>query len=556
MRFSRIFHAQCATLFAAIILSACSDFSEIPLNGAAGYANFLPEPLNESWTRSAPQTMAADVTLFGGGISTNAKYEKEDETCIITITGGAPMMSGVSSTFSNPAVAGITGGLMDHVGDEPVFIKGDGEIQALASNTLIQVTGACSEESKLAYVAQTDVAGLRNVVTEAAEPEDQTERALATIESGPGRIEWDRTFGGPDSDWAYAMTGTRDGGLVTAGRTESKGAGREDVWIVRVDGSGTLVWDRTFGGGAIDRARAIVETRDGGLAIAGATESKGEGEYDAWVIKLDADGALMWDHTFGGDATDWASALVETRNGDLAVGAYTQATSDEEFDFWVLKLNSDGALLWDRTFGGAKIDWANAIAELQDGSLAVAGHTESKGAGGADMWLLKLDVQGNLLWDRTFGGVGRDFATAVGDTRDGGLIVAGPIESESTKVDIRVVKLNTQGDVVWDHTFGGGDDDWVRAVMETKDGGHAAAGYRMSDDGGLYDAWVLKLDRNGALLWDQTYGSAANEWARALIELPDGSLALGGDNWSKGAGKSDVWVIKLVPDAAVTKSQD
>ena len=274
------------------------------------------------------------------------------------------------------------------------------------------------------------------------------------------------------------------------------------------------------------------------------------------MIKLDADGALMWDHTFGGDATDWASALVETRNGDLAVGAYTQATSDEEFDFWVLKLNSDGALLWDRTFGGAKIDWANAIAELQDGSLAVAGHTESKGAGGADMWLLKLDVQGNLLWDRTFGGVGRDFATAVGDTRDGGLIVAGPIESESTKVDIRVVKLNTQGDVVWDHTFGGGDDDWVRAVMETKDGGHAAAGYRMSDDGGLYDAWVLKLDRNGALLWDQTYGSAANEWARALIELPDGSLALGGDNWSKGAGKSDVWVIKLVPDAAVTKSQD
>ncbi len=541
MRFEKIPPALNFLLLTTLFLGACSNLSDDSLVGEASYASYLPQPLDASWTMSAPQTRKADATLFGGGTSTSAIYRKDDNSCVITITANAPMMRGVSNTFSNPAVAEVTGGRLDHVGDEPVLIKQDGEVQALASNTFIQYTGTCSKNAKLAYVARTDIEGLRNAATA-----DGNQAADSNGSRIKGLI-WDRTFGGPDSDWAYAMTGTSDGGLVTAGRTESKGAGREDVWIVRVDGDGNLIWDRTFGGPAIDRARGIVETQDGGLAIAGATESKGKGDYDAWVIKLNAAGALVWDRTFGGPSTDWASAIVETSDGGLAIGAYTQPSPDEEFDFWVIRLDADGSTIWERSFGGEGLDWANAIAELQDGSLAVAGHTESKGAGGADMWLLNLDATGVLLWERTFGGPGRDFATAVGATRDGGVVVAGPVEPGETKVDIQLVKLDANGEVVWDRTFGGPNDDWVRAVKETQDGGHAAAGYRMSDDGGLYDAWILKLDRNGALVWDQTFGDDGNEWTRALVELPDGTLALGGDNWSKGAGKSDVWVLKLAP---------
>lgn len=528
----------------ATLLACCFT---IAMSGAhadvdSGFAEFLPAPLSDDWHRSAPLTTVPDTQMLAGGMSTHAEYTKDNETCIVTITGDAPMMQGVSMSFSNPAVASMEGGRMKRIGTERVLITQDGEVQAMANNYLSQYTGNCSEENKLAYVAQTDFDGLRNFLSR------QTPAAKHQLASPGAALEWDRTFGGPASDWAYAMTGTHDGGLAAAGRTESKGAGREDAWVVRVDGSGRQLWDKTFGGKAVDRARAIIATRDGGLAVAGATESKGAGPFDAWVLKLDAAGELVWDRHFGGDATDWASALVETDDGGLAVAAYTQASAEEPFDFWVIKLDADGAQIWDRKFGGNATDWASAIAEMNDGSLAVVGHTESHGAGDADMWVLKLSANGELLWDRTFGGIARDYASAVFASGDGGLLVAGQTESRGAGgVDIRLVKLDTEGEPVWDRTFGGAQDDWVRAIIETRDGGHAAAGYTMSQGAGLYDVWVLKFDHNGQLVWESTFGGSGNEWARALVETPDGGLATAGDTWSKGQGKSDVWLLKITP---------
>ena len=216
----------------------------------------------------------------------------------------------------------------------------------------------------------------------------------------------------------------------------------------------------------------------------------------------------------------------------------------------MIKLDGNGELQWDRTFGAAAIDWASAITELTDGGIGVVGHTESKGAGGADMWVLKLDRDGALLWDRTFGGNERDYAATVGATQDGGLVVAGPTESYGAGlVDIRVLKLDAQGDVMWDHIFGGADSDWARAVVETQDGGHAVAGYTMSKGEGLFDFWILKLDKQGELQWDRTFGGEGNEWARALVEMPDGGLAMAGDTWSNGEDQSDIWVVKIAPDA-------
>jgi hypothetical protein len=343
------------------------------------------------------------------------------------------------------------------------------------------------------------------------------------------------------------MTGTYDGGLCTAGRTASQGAGLEDVWIVRLDGDGRLLWEKSFGGPAIDRGRAIVETPDHGLVIAGATESKGAGEFDVWVLKVDAKGALLWDRHFGGGATDWASALVATRDGGIAIGAYTQDISGGPYDFWVIKLDGNGELLWQRRYGGAATDWSNAITETTDNGLVVVGHTESKGAGGADFWVLKLDADGEPIWDRTFGGAKTDYASTVTHTRDGGVIVGGMTRSgDANGFDIRILKLNSSGEVIWDQTLGGMKDDWVRSVVETRDGGHALAGYTDSQGAGLYDVWLVKLDADGALLWERTYGDTANEWSRAVVEMPDGGLALAGDTYSMGAGAADVLVLKIV----------
>ena len=507
-----------------------------------GFAEFLPRPLTDDWQRSRPVTGPADTQKFGGGVSTHAEYSNGKETCLITITGDAPMMQGLSMNFSNPAAAGLTGARVAYVGDEPIVITADGEVQTLTNNYLTEYAGNCAHDTKLAYVAITDFEQLRGYRLETGEDKPRQKRSTAA------GLQWDVAFGGLAKDWAYAMTGTRAGGLCTAGRTASKGAGLEDVWVLCVDGNGALLWDRTFGGPAIDRARAIIETGDGGLVVAGATESKGAGEFDVWVLKLGVDGEPLWDRHFGGAATDWASSVVETRDGGLALGAYTQDSSGAPYDFWVIKLDADGELLWERRYGGAATDWVNAITEARDGSLVVVGHTESKGAGAADFWVVKLDATGEPIWDRSFGGENLDYASAVTASGAGGVVVAGLTKSTGAGgFDSRVLKLDASGTVVWDRVFGGEQDDWVRAVIETRDGGHALAGYTMSQGAGLYDVWMLKLDNNGRLLWERTFGDTGNEWARAIVQMSDGALAFAGDTWSRGAGESDVLILKIAP---------
>lgn len=507
------------------------------------FAAFLPPPLNEQWRRGPPVTGPADASMFGGGISTAARYTRgdgaNDETCVITITGDAPMMQGLSMNFSNPAAAGLTGARVDYVGEQQIVITADGEVQALTNNYLTQYGGDCSHETKLAYVAITDFEALR------AHRAGADAAATMTTRTSIDNADWAMAFGGPAKDWAYAMTGTHDGGLCTAGRTASKGAGLEDVWLVRVSGAGRLLWDRTYGGAAIDRARAIIETEDGHLVVAGATESRGAGEFDAWVLKLTASGEPVWERHFGRAATDWASAVVETRDGGYAVAAYTQDAPDAPFDGWVIKLDADGELQWQRRYGGTDTDWPNAIAETRDGGLVIVGHTESAGAGGADFWVLKLSAVGERLWETTFGGAGLDYASTVTATRDGAIIVGGLTRSRATGFDSRVLKLAADGRVIWDATLGGDRDDWIRAIVETRDGDLALAGYTMSAGAGLYDVWLLRLDADGRSLSERTFGAAGNEWARALVELPDGSLAMAGDTRSEGAGESDVLIIRV-----------
>jgi len=213
-------------------------------------------------------------------------------------------------------------------------------VQTLTNNILTQFSGDCPQRDKLAYVAQTDFEGLRASVT--VEPETQTTLARKPDDG----VSWEAVYGGAAKDWAYALTATADGGLVVAGRTASKGAGLEDIWVLRLDGEGDLLWDKTFGGPGIDRARAVIETRAGHLIVAGATESLGAGEFDAWVIKLDRTGEKVWDWHDGRAATDWASSVVETEDGGYAVAGYTQDASDAPYDVWVFKLSADGKELW------------------------------------------------------------------------------------------------------------------------------------------------------------------------------------------------------------------
>ncbi len=183
---------------------------------------------------------------------------------------------------------------------------------------------------------------------------------------------------------------------MVAGWTKSMGAGKTDVWIVKLNKNGDLIWDKTFGGSENDEAHSIIQTDDGGYAVTGFTVLEDTGDRDFWVIKLDKDGNKVWDRTFGGTSEEWANSIIQNKNGNYMVAGWTKSMGAGKTDVWIVKLNKNGDLIWDKTFGGSENDEAHSIIQTEDGGYAVVGWTKSKGAGNADVWIIKLDENGNL----------------------------------------------------------------------------------------------------------------------------------------------------------------
>lgn len=221
---------------------------------------------------------------------------------------------------------------------------------------------------------------------------------------GAGNKVWDKTFGGSNWDVAYNIEATSDGGYVVVGRTHSKGAGDSDIWVLKLDGAGNKIWDKTFGGSGFDAAESIIQTSDGGYAMACLTKSKGVGKEEVWVIKLDGTGNKIWDKTFGGSDMDIARSIVATSDGGYAITDFTSSKGAGSYDAWVIKLDGTGNKVWEKTFGGGALDEARSIVAASDGGYAIAGFTSSKGAGKEDAWVIKLDGTGHKVWDKTFGG--------------------------------------------------------------------------------------------------------------------------------------------------------
>ena len=362
---------------------------------------------------------------------------------------------------------------------------------------------------------------------------------------------WDKTFGGSSYDYARSIVQTSDGGYTMAGETASKGAGSYDMWVVKLDAYQNKQWDKTFGGNNYETASSIVQTSDGDYAVAGYTDSKGADQSDMWVVKLDANGNKQWDKTFGGNSNDHAHSIVQTSDGGYAVAGNTKSkgTYWHDIDMWVVKLDANGNKQWDKIFRGSSYDDARSIVQTSDGDYAVAGYTDSKGAGGYDMWVVKLDANGNKQWDKTFGGNNYETAYSIVQTSDGGYAVVGDTKSKGAgQSDMWVVKLDANGNKQWDKTFGGNNYETAYSIVQTSDGGYAVAGSTKSKGAGQSDMWVVKLDANGNKQWDKTFGGNNYETAYSIVQTSDGGYAVAGSTKSKGAGQSDMWVLKLDKD--------
>ncbi len=406
-------------------------------------------------------------------------------------------------------------------------------------------------------------------------------------------------FGGTSVDFARSAVATTDGGYAVAGYSSSSNGdvsannGNIDFWIIKVSSSGNLQWKKTLGGSDYDEARSIVQTADGGYAIAGITASNNgdvsgnHGGNDFLILKLDSSGALQWQKTFGGPADDNAYSLVQTSDEGYAIAGFTASNSGDVsgnlggFDFWVVKIDKFGALQWQKTLGGSGTESALSIVQTTDGGYAVAGYSDSTNGDGAgnngnqDYLIVKLSNTGTVEWHKVFGGTDTDLANAVIQTADGGFAVAGYTLSNNGNVsgnqglyDSWVIKLDNLGNLQWQKAMGGSGNENTFAMLQDTDGTYVVAGDTRSNDGsvsgnhGGLDAWVVKLSTTGNLVWQKALGGTLGDSATAVMRSQNGYTIAGRSNSTDGDitgpanGSSDFLILKMDTNGNIIRFWD
>lgn len=371
-----------------------------------------------------------------------------------------------------------------------------------------------------------------------------------------GSEHWAKTYGGSEFDLGCSIRETWDGGWVVAGSTASLGEGENDIWVLKLDSDGEIAWQKTYGGSGNDYANCIELTMDGGYIVAGTTYSFGAGGSDAWLLKLDGDGESIWQKAYGGGSYDYATAIEVVSWGYIVAGN-TFSFGDGDSNIWVMALVSDGEIAWEKTYGGDGFDSAFSIRQTDDWGYLIAGETFSFGQGENDLWLLKLDFQGEIVWQKTYGASGFDWPFRLQLTEDGGCIIAGnTFSSGAGEDDIWVMKFDGQGQISWQKTYGGTGFDWPASIQPTSDGGYVVAGGTYSFGGGQDDLWIIKLKANGDIAWQKTYGDSGSDYGTVIQQTPDDGYAVVGVTSSFGAGKEDLWVLKIDSNGEIPDSNN
>lgn len=363
-------------------------------------------------------------------------------------------------------------------------------------------------------------------------------------------LTFQRTYGGTVLEEGHSMTVTSDGNIAVVGVTTSTGAGNKDIFVMKADPSGNPLWMRTYGTAANEDGNSvnIKQTANGGYIVVGHTTIGGS--LDPIVLRLDANGNLLWQTRLSGNSDDHGRCVVETSDGGFAVGGSSISYGAGSNDEYLFKLDANGNLLWTRTFGSFGADHVTGIKELANGNLALACHPRSWGVGLRAAETIVTDANGNLVWTNIYDGNQDDGFLSMDVGGDGGFISVGVSNSFGLGGrDAYVVKTDSAGALQWARVLGGPQDDWAVGVVAANDGGYIVSGHTASFGNGGNDLLGFKLDAQGNLDWAFAYGTAGLEksdnWGNCVAQAADGGYYFWGEsNGFSNGGDSDAYLVK------------
>ena len=400
---------------------------------------------------------------------------------------------------------------------------------------------------------------------------------------------WSNVFGGTENDFFYSAIQTPDGGYLAVGSQNSNngdasaGHGGRDIWVVKLDANGNKVWEKSYGGSTTENGASITKTTDGNYIISGYSDSNdgdangNHGYTDILVLKIDGSGNKLWQKMLGGSGFDHTANLniISSADGGSVLAIETKSNDGDvsgnhgDYDVWVVKLDQSGSVLWKTILGGSLEDSPNAITNSSDGGYVIAGQTlsidgdVSGNHGSYDAWIVKIDGNGNKVWQKTFGGSNIDNAFAITRTSDNGYIVGGSTVSNDGDVsenkggsDAWIIKIDANGNKVWQKTFGGSGNDAASSILQT-DLGYLVSAQTVSNNGdvtltlGGGDAWIFQIDANGAMVRQKAFGGTAGDAGVTIFPTSDGSYIMVGSAASTDGdivgqhGKIDAWMMKF-----------
>ena len=406
-------------------------------------------------------------------------------------------------------------------------------------------------------------------------------------------IKWEFTAGGSDDDRGRKLLLT-DGGVIVIGNTSSSffgpnaNLGERDAVIFKIDQEGGILWQHTYGGSKEDVILDIKETSDQGFIAVGYTESKdgdlseNKGGRDYWIFKIDNQGELQWTKSYGGSLDDKAISVYETENNDFIVAGDSRSNDGDvsgnngnlNYDVWIIYLDKEGNLIWEKNYGGSSNEYTASIIQLADGGYLLLSGTESEdldvsnnySEDGEDIWVVRIDDEGVIIWEKNFGGTGEDSPDHILGIDEHNFLICGRTSSSNFDFNNQgiggndgfVMQINSEGDIIWANLMGGSEVEWIKDITHSADdGGYLFAGYSrssdidVSDNYGEMDVWLGKLSNNGELVWEQNYGGTNHDRAESIVLDDDGYLFFTG--WTVSSdidiaqsyGSEDFWVVCL-----------